>query len=471
MLDVKSTVKGFLPPRMTTAQRNAIASPAEGLVIYNTDEKTIDFYNGVTWISMTAASVFDCGSVLSINHQVSGGIAPVDKSVAYGTVTGIPGEPAKCWITSNLGASQQAMDMNDNTEASAGWYLQFNSKQGYQLNVTRTPATAWITSISESSNWTPSNDPCAIELGSGWRIPSYTEWNNVDVNGSWTNWNGTYGSALKLHAGGSLQGAAGIVGMRGVAGYFWSTSQYGTNFGWYLYFDNSFSYMPTTDKSLGCSLRCLREKNSPATTSAYDCGSVINIIHVVSGGVAPVDKSVAYGTVTGIPGEPAKCWITSNLGASQQAVDMNDNTEASAGWYFQFNSKQGYQFNVTRTPATAWVTSITESSNWVPSNDPCAIELGSGWRIPSYTEWNNVDVTGSWTNWNGTYGSALKLHAGGSLLGANGLLSMRGVAGYFWSNSQFGDNSGWDLYLDNNNSYLPASDKALGFSIRCLRDL
>ncbi|MDZ7775136.1 MAG: hypothetical protein U5L09_05725 [Bacteroidales bacterium] len=35
MLDVKSTDKGFLPPRMTTAERDAISNPAEGLMIYN----------------------------------------------------------------------------------------------------------------------------------------------------------------------------------------------------------------------------------------------------------------------------------------------------------------------------------------------------------------------------------------------------------------------------------------------------
>jgi hypothetical protein len=37
LLDLTSTTKGFLPPRMTQAQRNAIASPAIGLEIYQTD--------------------------------------------------------------------------------------------------------------------------------------------------------------------------------------------------------------------------------------------------------------------------------------------------------------------------------------------------------------------------------------------------------------------------------------------------
>jgi hypothetical protein len=37
MLDVISTTKGFLPPRMTNAQRLAIATPAVGLIVYCTD--------------------------------------------------------------------------------------------------------------------------------------------------------------------------------------------------------------------------------------------------------------------------------------------------------------------------------------------------------------------------------------------------------------------------------------------------
>ena len=49
VLDVESTTKGFLPPRMTTAQRDLIATPAAGLVIYNTSTNTHQGYNGTTW--------------------------------------------------------------------------------------------------------------------------------------------------------------------------------------------------------------------------------------------------------------------------------------------------------------------------------------------------------------------------------------------------------------------------------------
>ena len=53
-LDVTSTTKGFLPPRMTTAQRDAISTPATGLQIYNTDNKAIETFTGTTgeWLTV-----------------------------------------------------------------------------------------------------------------------------------------------------------------------------------------------------------------------------------------------------------------------------------------------------------------------------------------------------------------------------------------------------------------------------------
>jgi hypothetical protein len=49
MLDVESTSKGFLPPRMSTAERDAIVAPAEGLMIYNTTTKCTNFFIGSNW--------------------------------------------------------------------------------------------------------------------------------------------------------------------------------------------------------------------------------------------------------------------------------------------------------------------------------------------------------------------------------------------------------------------------------------
>ena len=52
MLDITSTTRGFLKPRLTTTQKNAIASPAAGLEVYDTTLNRPCFYDGTTWITL-----------------------------------------------------------------------------------------------------------------------------------------------------------------------------------------------------------------------------------------------------------------------------------------------------------------------------------------------------------------------------------------------------------------------------------
>jgi hypothetical protein len=52
LLDINSTSRGFLPPRMTTAQMNAIVNPAEGLIVYNTIDDKLKYYDGASWLNI-----------------------------------------------------------------------------------------------------------------------------------------------------------------------------------------------------------------------------------------------------------------------------------------------------------------------------------------------------------------------------------------------------------------------------------
>lgn len=52
LLDMTSTTKGFRAPSMTTTQRDAIASPVGGLLIYNTSQLSYQAYNGTSWTSV-----------------------------------------------------------------------------------------------------------------------------------------------------------------------------------------------------------------------------------------------------------------------------------------------------------------------------------------------------------------------------------------------------------------------------------
>ena len=292
-LDVSFTNKGLLPPRVALTAINSaipVTAPAPGLLVYNTAVAGTPpynvltgyyFWNGAKWIPVTApqgTNVGDmlywngtqwvkvpvgsngqfltftngiptwgqplsyCGFSMIINHT-AGTVAPVSKTVTYGTVSNIPGEPTKCWITSNLGS-------------------EFDRKQGYKVaddGTTRTPNYAWIVAIIELLDWQAANDPCTIELGNGWRIPVYSEWYNVDNTGGWTYWDGPWSSYLKLHNAGLLNSTNGSLNFRGSSGRYWSSSQYDATGGWGLAFTISVSLVSNYNKASGFSLRCVRD--------------------------------------------------------------------------------------------------------------------------------------------------------------------------------------------------------------------
>ncbi len=58
MLDISSTTKGLLLPRMTTEQRTGIATPATGLLVYQTDgDSGFYYYNGTSWFLLVTSAV------------------------------------------------------------------------------------------------------------------------------------------------------------------------------------------------------------------------------------------------------------------------------------------------------------------------------------------------------------------------------------------------------------------------------
>lgn len=67
LLDLTSTTRGFLPPRITTTQRNAIATPPAGLLIFNTTKSCNETYDGSSWVGVT-------GNTHYIGESYGGGI-------------------------------------------------------------------------------------------------------------------------------------------------------------------------------------------------------------------------------------------------------------------------------------------------------------------------------------------------------------------------------------------------------------
>ena len=205
------------------------------------------------------------------------------------------------------------------------------------------------------------------------------------------------------------------------------------------------------------------------TAACAGCPATLTINHTI-GVVAPETKTVTYGVVQTNLSGANKCWITQNLGADHFATSATaDLTNASAGWYWQFNRKQGYLPNPVVVIPGGFLGAISENSDWIAANDPCTIELGALWRIPTNTEWTNVDANGVWNSVTDGYASVLKIHLGGNINA--GSLTQRGSNGVFWTSTGQTLTGAFTLYITAGASYTTGGmGKIYGYSLRCLRD-
>jgi hypothetical protein len=117
MLDVKSANKGFLPPRMTTTEIMAIATPAAGLMAYNTTYNTLVFYDGTSWRRTDGEPMFFIG------QNYGGGVVfYIDGTGKHGLISATSDQSTSaewgCFGTYVVGAGGHAIgDGQPNTTA------------------------------------------------------------------------------------------------------------------------------------------------------------------------------------------------------------------------------------------------------------------------------------------------------------------------------------------------------------------
>ncbi len=277
MMDVESTSKGFLPPRMTTAQRDAIGSPAEGLMIYNTDDGSLQFWDGTWWYDLSGGNEylqFPVGTVFC----AGGPTAIVDVT---NTTTG------KTWMDRNLGASQQATASND-YEAYGSLYQWGRLSDGHQcINWTSSTGSDGTEQSNETSTLSSTDDPGHGDfiLGpndpydwrspqndnlwqgtsgtnnpcpAGYRLPTQTELVNERESWSTRNAAGAFASPLKLPVAGYRQSSDGSLIFVGSYGHYWSSTVDVTS-SWFLGFYNGWADMYSSYRTGGFSVRFIQD--------------------------------------------------------------------------------------------------------------------------------------------------------------------------------------------------------------------
>ena len=244
-LDISSTTKGFLPPRMTTTNRNAIASPAIGLIIYNTTTNSLEIRNSSAWVSLSPAA--DALPTIQIGTQK--------------------------WMSKNLDVAfyrngDPIPQVTDPTAwaglTTGAWcYYDNDPMQGSKYG--------------KLYNWYAVNDARRL-APQGWHIPSDAEWTTLEttlggssVAGGKMKIPGTFNWTYPNAGADNSSGWAGLPGgshfFNGIFydiendGLWWSSTEYNTTDAWYRDLTNSFSklYGYYSYKQNGLSVRCLRD--------------------------------------------------------------------------------------------------------------------------------------------------------------------------------------------------------------------
>ena len=358
VLEVQSGTGGVLLPRMTQSERDAIALPATGLMLYNTVSKCLEVNVGtptsVEWAranclpgkiaSLNCAGATVTGT-LTLGQAASGVSASVSytggnggvhngQTVASTGVTGltatlsagsfesgsgnlsyaITGTPAvagtasfalniggqtctlnvfvnyvcrakvnatdyKNFMCYNLGSANTSADPFTPTWEINGRYWQWGRLAQAAAGPTGPGAGAansgtvsgWNTINAPNGSWNDvsktANDPCP----SGYRVPTKAQWDGVSANNtktdvgtfnsSATNYGAgkKFGDQLMLPATGLRDGDDGEVVIRGLRGYYWSSTENGNSNAWYLYFDSSNALTGSYFRTDGLSVRCVAE--------------------------------------------------------------------------------------------------------------------------------------------------------------------------------------------------------------------
>ena len=125
ILELRSSSAGFLPPRMTAVQRNAITSPATGLFVFNTDSNQLNYFDGSMWQIVSGGTAVTSVSVTTANG-VSGTVANPTSTPAISLTLGAITPSSVAATGTVTGSNLSGTNTGDQTLASLGAQAQLN---------------------------------------------------------------------------------------------------------------------------------------------------------------------------------------------------------------------------------------------------------------------------------------------------------------------------------------------------------
>jgi hypothetical protein len=139
LVRMESTTKGFLPPRMTTVQRDAIASPATGLSVYNTTTNTSDYYNGTAWSSLASGNIYTVDGTLTADRTVT---SNGNSLTILGGKETFAGEQRALWLKTSTNAKSSVQILLENTFTTTGKTYEIGSDSSGAFNISDRTASA-----------------------------------------------------------------------------------------------------------------------------------------------------------------------------------------------------------------------------------------------------------------------------------------------------------------------------------------
>ena len=500
VLEVYSTTKGVLVPRLTTAQRDAMVSPLnpankvqEGTIIYNLDQHCLQYNvapTGTTpnWVGYGCAgsiTTLNCAGATTTGTLTSGTAASgVSSSVPYTggnggsyaaqtvtstTVTGLTATLAAGNFASGAGSLTYDIAGTPSGAGTASFAINIG---GQSCTLTRTVAAIMFSKVTKYNGVSVINNQ---GIGyNGEAIPASStieiEVNVTDATPySFTATDATTGLTYSASGNFTTSGTKLVTLINNGTSIAWD--KYGTINMTLTGANNTLALAPRIDI-----------KSIPTTHTDWTY------------------KDVTYGTQT---------WMDRNLGARRVATALND--VLSYGNYYQWGRpSDGHEITVWNgdTPtsgrgfadATALealaasdapgypnfiLTDVTpfdwrsdnNNNRWATaSQGPCPAD----YHVPTDAQWDTADAfnggaatnggtTVGWDNNAETYNSALKLPSAGSRSRFDGLLYSQGTSGLYWSSTVSGTNARL-LHFDSTAASTASDSRATGFSVRCLKN-